>query len=795
MMLKNSSFVLFFCVTLLSSCAIKIIRKEPKSKPYLVENTIEVSNSKFTKLEKEAVVTRLTSYLDDSAVVKIKSPIFFLDILKKPIAYDTAYSGSSARSMEQSMYALGFYKSTATYKADTSSKRRVRVKYILDPGKRTLIDTLAYRLNVPNLQYLATKDKDKSIIQKENPITKSAVLSELNRLVDTFKNNGYYKITTAELRMLGDTTIAALTQIASDPFEQLELLQQAELERDSPTIRLQLIINPTKDSTKLQQYYINNIYIQEDYRPGDNLSSGTLNKELDTLRNYQLYYHDKYIVKSFFRKNILLSSGQLYKQDNYFKTIDNLNRAQIWERVNVKILEVDSNKLDVYYELIPAKKLNFETSVELSYSATSVASNPLGSNLFGVAANLSLTNRNIAKRAIKMVHNFRAGLEFNSGNTTGLNSRISSRELTYNNNINFPGRLPLFKFRLFPRSTAEAFVNTRFSTISRINLFDLNSVVVNQGTNYNLGPKKKLTLRPFNAEFNDIITTAAFDTIIRNNPFLRYSYTPSFILGISASYSSIYNNPRHLRSKSKERSFRANVEESGLTIGQLPILKKLKSHFIKADVEYKYTVQKSKTAWVFKIFAGVGVPVSGDSSLPFFKQYFAGGSNSMRAWPIRGLGRGSQPRAPYGTLFNDRTGDIQLESNIEYRFDIARIIPNSLTLRGALFADIGNVWNYNSTLPSGLEDPAQFKFDKIYKELGVNVGTGFRLDFNYAIVRIDFGFRIKRPELAETNSGWKLPPLSFADVLPKLFTKGKDEANRKWRYDNFNLTFGINYPF
>ena len=762
----------------------------------MVENIVEVKNDNFTKLEKEAVIARLTSYIDDSAVVKIKSPIFFIDILKKPLAYDTAYSGLSTRAMEESMWALGFYKSKATYTADTTDGKKVRVKYILEPGKQTLIDTLAYRLSIPNLQYLATKDKDKSIIQKNNPITKAAVLSEVNRLVDTFKNNGYYKITTAELRMLGDTSIAALTQIANDPFEQLELLQQAEQAKDSPTIKLQLILNPTKDSSKLQQYKINDIIIQEDYKPGDVIGSTLLNKEVDVVKNHQLYYHNKYIVNSFFRKNIILEKGNLYNQKDFYKTVDNLNRASVWDRVNVRVQEADSNKLNLFFELIPAKKLSFETSLEVSYSATSVASNPLGANLFGVAANFSLSNRNIAKRAIKMTHNFRAGVELNSGNVTGLNSRISSQELSYINSVIFPGRLPFFKLKLFPAANAEAFVNTRLSIVSRINLFNLNSASINQGTTYNITSKKRFVFRPFNVEYNDIIKTPAFDVIISNNPFLRYSYTSSLILGTSASYSSIYNNPRHLLSKGKERSFRANIEESGLTYGALPIFKKLKSNFIKSDVEYKYTVEKSKSAWVFRVFAGVGIPLFGDTSLPFFKQYFAGGSNSMRAWPIRGIGRGSQARAPYGTLFNDRTGDIQLESNIEYRFDLARIIPNSLTLRAALFADIGNIWNYKSSLAPGLEDPAQFKFNKIYEELGVNVGTGFRLDFNYAIVRIDLGFRVKRPELANINSGWKLPPLGFGDVLPKLFTKGgPNETNRKWRYDNFNLTFGINYPF
>ena len=116
-----------------------------------------------------------------------------------------------------------------------------------------------------------------------------------------------------------------------------------------------------------------------------------------------------------------------------------------------------------------------------------------------------------------------------------------------------------------------------------------------------------------------------------------------------------------------------------------------------------------------RAFAGVGIASKKDTTLPFFKQYFGGGANSMRGWPVRGIGRGSQALTPYDSnTFNDRTGDIQLETNIEYRYTIAQIIPNSLVLKGALFADIGNVWNFRNTKPAGGIDSTQFMFKNLY---------------------------------------------------------------------------------
>ncbi|MGB3234826.1 MAG: hypothetical protein WBA94_03075, partial [Ferruginibacter sp.] len=88
-------------------------------------------------------------------------------------------------------------------------------------------------------------------------------------------------------------------------------------------------------------------------------------------------------------------------------------------------------------------------------------------------------------------------------------------------------------------------------------------------------------------------------------------------------------------------------------------------------------------------------------------------------------------------------------------------------------------------------DTGQFKLKNLYREIGLSAGTGLRLDFNYVVLRLDFGFRVKRPETSYFNDGWKLPSLSFNDIIPKLFS-GK---YRQWRYENFNFSIGINYAF
>lgn len=404
-----------------------------------------------------------------------------------------------------------------------------------------------------------------------------------------------------------------------------------------------------------------------------------------------------------------------------------------------------------------------------------------------------------------MTNSLLAGIEFNfrpdSNNTRNL---INSNEISYTNNIAFPRLIfPFIKFNKDKRFiTKESFITTKFSYINRINLFNLQSF--NFGVGYSATTKKnrQWVFRPLNFEFARLYNeTDSFKKTLLDNPFLRYSFNTALVAGSSIGYRFNKVNSKH---SNRQHSLKINVEESGLLWGRLGIFKKYLRQFVKADAEYIYSASRPKAAFIFRVFGGIGIASKSDTTLPFFKQYFGGGSNSMRGWPVRGIGRGSQPLSPYGSnSFNDRTGDIQLETNIEYRYTIAQIIPNSLVLKGALFADMGNVWNFRNSLPGGGSDSTQFQFRNLYKQLGVSAGTGFRLDFNYFVVRFDFGFRFKKPDVIK-NDGWQIPDINFNN----LFRRGEnltdplnpgntynDNRYKKWRYENYNLTIGISYPF
>jgi len=796
-------FLIIAGVFIFSGCT--IVRKYQKNKPFVYNNNINLNIEDVTPDEKVIIRSRLNTQLDDSSKVKVKDVAFILHYIDNPPAFDTNSVRASADNMQVSMVNLGYYNAKADYKyfIDTTKKeqKRVTTTYEVDAGKRTLIDTFAYMLDNPELQRLAIQTKHESPLQKNAPVTKAAISRESSRLVDLYRNNGYYKFTTEELRVTGDTTIEALTTVSDDPFEALRLLTEATEKRNKPTIRLGMLLNRSADSTRLNKFYIRNIYILPDYIPGDNYLDTTLNETF--LNGYIIRNHKKVFKNSFLVKNMYVKQGDIYRQEDYFKTINSLYKLGVWESPAIDIVEVkDSNQLDLVVKLTPVKKYGFEGDIELSYSANSNTSNTISAinsgNLLGISGNVSFLNRNVAKEAIRMTNALRAGVELNTtrGNSGSL---INSNEVSYSNSLIFPKFITPFKnINRKKLLVQQSFINTNISLIKRIDFFNQQVFNISYGYNWTTKANHNWTYTPLNIDFRRIYnTTERFEKTLDTFPFLRYSFNTALVMGQNLRYISNYINPKH---PERATVFKFNIEESGLFWGRLRdalskngssnFLSDYLKQFIKTDVEFTYTISHPKSAVVFRLFGGVGIPLSkSDTTLPFFKQYFGGGPNSMRGWPVRGIGIGSQPLSPYrNSLFNDRTGDIQLEANSEYRYNIAPLFSNAVYLKGAFFVDAGNIWNFKNTKPDGSLDSTQFKFKNIYKQLGVSAGTGLRLDFSYFLIRFDMGFRFKRPDISN-NDGWQFPSIN----LKNLF--GNNEANRRWRYENFNFTIGIDYPF
>ena len=810
--------LLFFSLVL-SSCTVP--KQYQQNKPFLFSNTIEVTGGNFSKDQRNSLKQKLYSQLDDSAKVVVRDFLFLRHVIVKPPAYDSAYTAISSENMKGSLLHLGYYQAKDSVKVDTvehtalkigwlylreEKQERVNVKYMIDAGNPTLIDTMSYRLKKPELQQLALDTRPKSFLVKGNPITKADIMGETSRLVELYRNNGYYKFTSDNLKLRGDSTIAALTNVSDDPFESLQLLEEASQKRDKPTIKLAMLLNPGADSLALTKYYIKDIIIYPDFTQEDVNNKSPYNTDT-TGNGFIIRYRKKIVSNGLLVQNMSMLKGQVYSQENYVRTIGNFARLGVWQNTNIQIEELKDSlgKVNMIVQLVPAKKYGFEAGIEASYSAnsnTNSASIANAGNLLGLSTNVSLQNRNVARTGAKMTHAIRAGIELNLNAQGGSNRKINSNELSYTNTISFPKLLgPINLFYSNKKLVSQhTFINLIPAFTNRIDLFNQLSATVTFGNEFTSikHPNRKNLFKFLNIEYSYLYNQSdSFKKTLSLNPFLRYSFNTALVIGIlNYGYTSTYINPKKLN---HQRFFRWNIEESGLLLGRLSNFNNLLRQFIKTDAEYTFTVQKAKSSITLRAFAGVGIPIGkGDTTLPFFKQYFSGGANSMRGWPIRGIGPGSKALAPFNSrTLNDRTGDIRLELNGEFRYDIAQIIPNSLILKGAFFVDAGNVWNFKNTRPDGGTDSIQFDFSSLYRQLGVTAGTGFRFDFNYFLLRFDLGFRFKRPDIAK-NNGWQIPQITYAN----LFKKGDPISpgstvfkNRIWRYENFNFTIGLSYPF
>jgi len=283
--------------------------------------------------------------------------------------------------------------------------------------------------------------------------------------------------------------------------------------------------------------------------------------------------------------------------------------------------------------------------------------------------------------------------------------------------------------------------------VIRTNLYSIGSVSGRFGYLWNANRFVTHELNPISINYVKLAsTTEEFDLILKENAFLSNSFQQEFIAGLT--YSFTYNGMIDA-GKTHQFYLNANMETAGNTMslfskeaeeGRTAFGLKY-AQFAKADADLRYHFNFGKEQKIAtRLFAGLGIPFGNSDVMPFSKQYFSGGPYSVRAFRIRSLGPGSyEPEESENTSYFDQSGNLRLEGNIEYRFPIISF------LKGAVFADAGNVWTTreNPALPGG-------KFGKDFlNELGVGAGVGLRVDIQNFVIRLDVAAPMRVPFLPE----------------------------------------------
>ncbi|MGB4772205.1 MAG: BamA/TamA family outer membrane protein [Chitinophagaceae bacterium] len=760
MKLNHNVYILLILGVLLTaypSCT--VVKQYPKDKPFLFENTVNIKGD-VPKDKKPDYIADLMTQLEDSAKVNEntelpwpKAPwVIPVNVIKRPPVFDSVASVQSTVNMRNYMVSKGYRQAFVTYDSSlkiSDDEHRIKVNYTVDAGKLYTIDSVAFVFPDSNLNAIVKANHGKSLLKKGEPFDYDLVDQELNRLVNLFKNNGYYRITRDEVVVEADSSFAELIDPTIDPFEYIRRLAEIEARRkDNPMVDLYVRQVRSKDTSRLQQYKIGQVTVIPDSPP--DLDELDIFDTVETFINkykvisFQNTFNPKFVVRQ-----IELRPGELYSQENFIRTQSNFNRLGAWQSQNLITRVDDSTRnIDFILRLIPAKKQFFSVDLEGSSVLNTSQLVLVGSGKIGLAVNFRLRNRNIGKRAIQLENTIRTGIEFNDF------SKILSGEITLGNRLTIPWLMTPFS-EVFEKKflSAKTIVAADISLIDRFQYYRLRTI--NTFFGYEWKPKSNITwqFKPLNIELTRIDVDSLFLDAILQNPLLVYAYNNGLIVGTNVGYSRTFNKPL----SNKVNTIRLFAEESGVLLGALaPGLTrngKIFSdlyRFIKLDVDFRHYRNWKKSSFVFRAFAGVGfafptknVDRQGEVTLPFFKSYFSGGPNSMRGWQIRKLGIGSNiflDTVANGS-FNDKYADVQLETNFEYRFNMFRLF--GFWFRGAVFTDIGNIWFRNDV--NGNFPGAELQLNKLYKDLAVASGAGVRMDFTYFLLRFDWGFPIKDP--------------------------------------------------
>jgi outer membrane protein insertion porin family len=266
----------------------------------------------------------------------------------------------------------------------------------------------------------------------------------------------------------------------------------------------------------------------------------------------------------------------------------------------------------------------------------------------------------------------------------------------------------------------------------------------------------------------------SFQHIVDTNFIYRHILDKQFILG--ATYQ--LNINQQAAGFQKINSFYFNLlgdvsgNLAGLLIPDKKIFNVPFAQYLKAEADGRYYRKLGvSTTWANRIILGYGLPYGNLRQLPYIKQFFSGGNNSLRGFRSRTVGPGTYLAlpSPQGYI-PDQTGDIKLELNTELRPRI------SGPLYGAVFIDAGNIWLAN-------DDPnrpgATISKDFL-KELAMDAGVGIRLDIQLFVIRFDMAFPIRKPWLPDGQRN-VLNEVNFKDP--------------SWRSENVIFNLAIGYPF
>lgn len=471
------------------------------------------------------------------------------------------------------------------------------------------------------------------------------------------------------------------------------------------------------------------------------------------------FYQDAVFFKpKYLNKFITLKEDDFYNPTTSKNTARRLSTIGAYKYVNIQYKVLDTLGKDDEGGLAANIYLSPLTKRALRAELQAVTKS---NNFAGPTLAVTFSNRNLFKGGETLNISSTIGYETQISNNDD-NTGLSSLDLGLKAELIFPRVIAPFNINEDFFEYAIPKIKTSFGVnyLRRTQLYTLLSGSALFGYVWNANKYITYELNPISVNYTRLTnTTPDFQEILDNNPFLERSFEQQFISGLTFSFT--YNEM--IGSLNSHQFYiKTNLDVAGNTISLFGSEKQPDApkeflglqyaQFAKADVDLRYHFnfgRNREQTLAARLFGGYGLAYGNSDVVPFVKQYFSGGPYSVRAFNIRSLGPGTYDGSTNqnNTSFFDRSGNIRLEANVEYRFPIYSF------LKGAVFADAGNVWNSEGN-PTFLDadGKARDEFSSNFiNELGMGLGAGLRVDIQSFVIRFDWAVPFHNPTLPEGN--------------------------------------------
>jgi len=642
----------------------------------------------------------------------------------------------------------------ATVSGDTVVKdKKGKAVYTAETGNRYKINKVTFPPDTGVLTKIINQNKNKTLIKAGDYYDLDTYKNERIRIDNDLKEQGYFYFSPDYLIMQVDSTIG------------------------KNLVNVTIKIKDIAPDAGLKPYTIRDINIYPSY----SLRRDTILRKLKPLEYHDFsIYDDRNTFKPrLFDRLVFFQKGEPYNRKDHNQSLNRMVNIGAFRDVRAEFLPVDSfknNQLDLNIYLTPLKK----NSLSFSVTGTSKSNNFVGSEV-----KVTQTTRNLFRGAEQLDVSVSGGFETQvRGTSLGRNSL----SLTTEAKLTFPRFIvPFYK----PNST-NAFIpktvaSLSYQMLNRGSEYTLHAIKGEYGYNFKENQYKEHNFNPISISYisTGFPDSNRRDSLFEANPLLRSTLENQFIIG--SNYNFTYTNQMETNRRNNIY-FYGGLETGGNVWGlftpkndqgQKTLFNTPLTQFIRAEADFRdfYKINRN-LIWANRLNLGYGYAYGNSTSLPFVRQFFAGGSNDIRAFPARTLGPGTY-KVPDNAIFADQGGDIKLMLNSELRFKIVSV------LYGALFVDAGNIWLRKEDLgepgkPETARLGSGFKLKNTFNELAVGTGAGLRVDATIFVVRLDVAFPVRKPYLPE-GQRWVFDDIAF--------------GNKDWRRQNLIFNIGIGYPF